>query len=122
MGKIKIKGLIENKQENTKEKFETKGIKRENIISFISNDIKYKMDINPTKITLLRENDIFSHKLTFIKNKETDSEYYIKEYDTTLIIPMITKKIDYDDNKIKIIYLIKETMNEHVFILEMSEK
>ena len=53
--KIKVKGHLKNLTDNTEELIETDAIKKANVISYIDNKTKYKILVDSTKITLIRE-------------------------------------------------------------------
>ena len=96
--KIKVKGNLQNLTENTEELINTKGIKNSNIISYIVDDTKHKLILDDNKITLLRENDEFSHGMIFIENMTTPSEYYLKESNYSLEFNILTTKLIFDNN------------------------
>ena len=77
--KIKVKGHIKNLTEKTKEIIDTKGIKKDNTISYIHCDIKNKITIKENQVIMIRENQEFAHKIIFELSKEKTSEYYLKE-------------------------------------------
>lgn len=120
--KIKVKGYLENIGKNTKETIDTLGIKNKYNVIYNFNNIKHKIIFNKKNILLIRENEDFIHNFNFELSKETDSEYYIKEYSTNIDVPIITNKLIISDNSIEIEYLIKETNEQYRFVLEMSDK
>lgn len=120
--KIKVKGYLENIGKNTKETIDTLGIKNKYNVIYNYNNIKHKIIFNKKNILLVRENEEFIHNFNFELSKETDSEYYIKEYSTNIDVPIITNKLNISDNSIEIEYLIKETNEQYRFVLEMSDK
>lgn len=119
--KIKVKGNLQNLTENTEELINTKGIKNSNIISYIVDDTKHKLILDDNKITLLRENDEFSHGMIFIENMTTPSEYYLKESNYSLEFNILTTKLIFDNNKINITYKILESENNYNYVLEVSD-
>ena len=106
----------------TEEIIDTFGIKNKNTISYIYNDIKHKIIITKESIILIRENNDFNHELIFKLNTMTKTEYYIKEYNTSIDIYIKTTKINTSDYKIEINYEIEDTRDNYLYILEMSEK
>ena len=120
--RIKIKGYLENITENTKEIIDIIGIKNKNNLKYKYNDTNYKIIINDNKIELIRENDNFIHKFIFEAKKETDTIYFIKEYNTDLVIPIMTNILNILDDKIEIIYKILDSNEEYKFLIEMRQE
>ena len=119
--KISIKGYLKNITENTQELIDTTAIKNKNKISYIINDIKHIVLIENEKITLLRENNEFSHRMIFIENSTISSEYYLKESFYSLDFNVETTKLIINNNKIDITYKIIESENICNYVLEMSD-
>lgn len=119
--KIKVKGYLKNLTENTKELIDTKGLKNANIISYIINNTKYKLILDKSQITLLRENEEFSHGMIFEKNTKHSSEYYLKESKYSLEFNVLTTNLTIEKNKIDITYKILESENIYNYVLEMSD-
>lgn len=119
--KIKVKGYLKNLTENTEESIDTQAIKNSNVISYIIDNIKYKLIIDNNKVTLLRENEEFSHGMIFKNNIKYKSEYYLKESNYSLEFNIITTKLIIDKNKIDITYKIIESENIYNYVLEMSD-
>ena len=119
--KISIKGYLKNITENTQELIDTTAIKNKNKITYIINDIKHIVLIENNKITLLRENNEFSHRMIFIENSTILSEYYLKESSYSLDFNIETTKLIIKDNKIDITYKINESENICNYVLEMSD-
>lgn len=119
--KIKVNGYLKNITENNKEIINTKGIKSSNIISYIIDNTKHKIIIENNKITLLRENDEFSHGMIFEENKTIQSEYYLKESNYSLEFNILTTKLILDNNKIDITYKILESETIYNYVLEVSD-
>lgn len=119
--KIKVKGYLKNLTENTKDLIDTNGIKNSNIISYIIDNTKYKLILEDSKVTLLRENNEFSHGMIFIKDKINPSEYYLKESNYSLEFNIETTKLIIDKNKIDITYKIIESENIYNYVLEVSD-
>ena len=119
--KIKVKGYLKNITEKTTELIDTNGIKNNNTISYIIDNTKYKLILEDSKITLLRESNEFSHGMIFIENKINPSEYYLKESNYSLEFNIETTKIILDNNKIDITYKIIESDNIYNYVLEVSD-
>lgn len=119
--KIKVKGYLENLTENKKDLIDTKAIKNSNTISYIIDKTKYKIIIGKNKITLLRENDEFTHGMLFEENKTNKSEYYLKESNYSLEFNILTTNLSIDKNKINITYKIIESDNIYNYVLESSD-
>lgn len=120
--KIKIKGYLKNITENTTENIDTYAIKNKNKISYINNNTKYNISITKEKIILKRESDEFIHGMIFLPEKETETEYYIKQLNASLNIKILTTKIEQDDHKIQINYKNIDTDNKYIYLIEMSDK
>lgn len=118
--KIKVNGYLENKKNNSKEIIDTFGIKNKDNITYYYNDTRYKFNIKNNKLTLVRDNQDFTHSFIFELNKETKSEYYIKEFSTKLDVYLITTKLKIADNRIEINYKIKDTDDEYIYVLDLE--
>lgn len=119
--KIKVNGYLRNLTENTEELINTKAIKNSNVISYVMDNTKYKLILDKTTITLLRENAEFSHGMIFKENTTTSSEYYLKETNYSLEFNILTTKIILNKNKVDITYKIIESENIYNYVLEMSD-
>lgn len=119
--KIKVKGYLKNLTENTKELIDTKGIKSNNIISYIIDNTKYKLTIENKKIFLLRESNEFIHTMTFEENTTYPSEYFLKESKYSLDFNIKTIKIIINKTKVNITYKILESENAYNYVLEVSD-
>ena len=119
--KIKIKGYLENTTENTKEFIDILGIKNKNKISYIIDKTKYKLEIFSSKLILTRENDEFIHGMVFELNKETMTEYYIKDINSSLSLKLLTTKLEISENIIEINYKISDNDNKYIYLIEMSD-
>ena len=60
--------------------------------------------------------------IVFKPNKITKTEYYLKEYNTSIDIQIKTNKININEEIIEIDYTIIDTKENYLYILEMSEK
>lgn len=120
--KVKINGFLKNITEKETEIINTFGIKKDNTINYISNDIIYKLIIENNKITLQRQNDEFSHEIKFEKDKINKSEYFLKELHHSLEFNIETINIKILQDKIDIEYKIKETENIYNYVIELSDK
>lgn len=120
--KLKVKGKLLNLTENTIDLIDTNGIKNNNEISYINNNIKHKIIMKDKKITLLRENNEFSHGMIFEKNNTHPSEYYLKESNYSIEFNIKTNKMIIENNKIDIIYEVLESKTIYNYILEVSDK
>ena len=119
--KIKVKGYLKNITEKTTELIDTNGLKNNNIISYIIDNTKYKLILEDSKITLLRESNEFSHGMIFVEGNTNPSEYYLKESNYSLEFNIETTKIILDNNKIDITYKILESDNIYNYVLEVSD-
>lgn len=120
--KIKIKGYLNNLTENTKEFIDTTGIKNKNKITYIKDNIKYKLEKYPDKIILIRESEEYLHSMIFELNKETETNYYIKEFNSNISLKITTNKLDITENKIEINYKVADNNDEYIYLIETSDK
>ena len=119
--KIKVKAKLTNLTENKEDLINTNGIKNSNIISYVNDNIKHKIILDNNKVTLLRENNEFSHGIIFEENNTNNSEYYLKESKYSIEFNIQTIKLIIEKNKIDITYKIIESENIYNYVLEMSE-
>lgn len=117
--KINIKTNLTNITENTNEINELKAIKNKNTITFMIENTKNKIIINNNELVLIRDNPEFSQKIIFTSGKETKSEYFIKEYNTTLNINILTTNLTILPDKIKISYKIVDSEELYDYQIEI---
>lgn len=62
--------------------------------------------------------------MTYDLSKPTKSEYYLKEYNTSLFFSIRTTSLEIKENYLKISYQIEENdeINEYIYLLEMSDE
>ena len=120
--KIRIKGYLKNINENNINEIDTFGIKRNNIISFIDNDVKHKIIIKDNIITLLRENEEFINNIKFSKGKKYISEYCLKENNFTVELNIETIDLKFSDNLLLIKYVVIESNEIYEYKIELSDK
>ncbi len=101
MSKISLHIRLVNKEDKTDLKWETVGIKRDNIIIYNEDTIKVKIDLD--KNTLTRENNDYLIELDFNNNK---AFYTLKKYLNRLELDLKTKKVETNNENIKINYII----------------
>ncbi len=118
--KIKVKGYLKNITENTKEIISTNAIKNKNKLTYIDNETSHIIEIKDKKIILIRENQEFIHKFIFDIDNITKSEYYIKEFNTSIDVSIKTTKISQTPNRISIDYEIIDNKNKYIYILDME--
>ena len=119
--KIKVKAKLINLTEKKEDLINTNGIKNSNIISYVNDNIKHKIILDNNKVTLLRENDEFSHGIIFEENNTNNSEYYLKESKYSIEFNIQTIKLIIEKNKIDITYKILESENIYNYVLEVSD-
>ncbi len=118
--KIKVKSTLKNLTEKTEEINETYAIKNKNKLTFHDDFSINKLNIIDDNIRFIRENDDFIHTFNFVINKETISEYYIKEYANSIEVKIKTTKLIITDKKIEINYIVKDSNEEYNYILDME--
>lgn len=119
--KIKLKGYLKNINQNTTEIIDVNAIKNKNTINYKINDILHKITIKNNKLFLSRNNNEYSYELIFELNKETNTEYYIKELNTSIDIRIKTTKLLIKDNKIEINYTVIDSDEKYLYLIEMSD-
>ena len=119
--KVKIKGKLNNITNFESIDIDTHGIKNKDHIIFKNDDIKYTIKYKNNDIILIRESNEFINQFKFIEGKKTNSEYYIKEYNTNIDVEIMTNKVIINDNYIEINYKIIDNDNSFMFILELRE-
>ena len=120
--KIKVKGYLENIEEKNKISFNTFAIKNKNTITYINDETKITINVQNNKLIMTRDNQEFSHQSIFELNKEYETEYYIKELNSSIFIPIRTTNIKITDNIIEIHYTNISSNEEFIYVIEMSEK
>ena len=105
--KIKIKANLKNKNEN--HKYEGKGIKNKNVITYNDQNVITKV-IFDNIITVERKKDYFL-KIYFKEGINLEGEY-ITNYGK-LKVDVYTKKLNIEKNNLKVIYDLKIN-NEYI--------
>ena len=120
--KIRIKGFLKDIDEGTITNIDTFGIKNKNKITYNEETVTNTILQEEDKLILIRENNEFKNILIFDLNKETISEYLLKENDLTIELNIKTNLVEIDDNYIKVRYLVIDSDNEYEYNIEMSDK
>lgn len=120
--KIKVKGYLKEIDEGIITNIDTFGIKNKNKITYNEETVTNTILQEDNKIILIRENDEFKNILIFDLNKETISEYLLKENDLTIELNIKTNLVEIEDNYIKVRYLVIDSDNEYEYSIEMSDK
>lgn len=124
---MKLKCLIDYKIINPDETIEKNNIDA----IYEDNKMSYKDDVDSMNITINEDNivmtkDNFSSTTTlnFIKDKKTDSEYFIKSLNSKLNVKVKTNILEITDNKIYIEYEIwfeEEYSGKFIYDLYIKE-
>lgn len=120
--KIRIKGFLKDIDEGTITNIDTFGIKNKNKITYKEETVTNTILQEEDKLILIRENDEFKNILIFDLNKETISEYLLKENDLTIELNIKTNLVEIDNNYIKVRYLVIDSDNVYEYNIEMSDK
>ena len=120
--KIRIKGFLKDIDEGTITNIDAFGIKNKNKITYNEETVANTVLQEDDKLILIRENDEFKNILIFDLNKETISEYLLKENDLTIELNIKTNLVEIEDNYIKVRYLVIDSDNEYEYSIEMSDK
>lgn len=118
--KIKVKGYLKNITDNEIVKFDEKGIKNNNKVTYSSDNIKHIIKINDNSIVLIREGNDFINTFVFDKNKST-CNYFLKDNNYDVDIDIKTNMVNYDNDYIIIRYVIVDSNCEYEYKLEMSD-
>ncbi len=119
--KIRIKGYLKNNEERECFDIDTIAIKEKNKITYKEDDIKNTIHLNDDEIILIRENKEFKNILIFKENKDTITQYLLKENGVNLELNIKTISLIKKDNLIEIVYMVKETDNIYEYKIEMSD-
>ena len=120
--KIKVKGYLKDIDEGIITNIDTFGIKNKNKITYNEETVTNTILQEDNKLILIRENNEFKNILIFDLNKETISEYLLKENDLTIELNIKTNLVEIEDNYIKVRYLVIDSDNEYEYNIEMSDK
>ena len=120
--KIKVKGYLKDIDEGIITNIDTFGRKNKNKITYNEETVTNTILQENNKLILIRENNDFKNILIFDLNKETISEYLLKENDLTIELNIKTNLVEIEDNYIKVRYLVIDSDNEYEYSIEMSEK
>ncbi len=104
MSKILIHAILENQTENEQYKIETVGIKRENILQYQEQGIRIILTIEKEKIYMKRIQNESQLECTFDKTLTTEGIYDIKSVNMIFSIKVHTKKLQIQNNQIRIEY------------------
>lgn len=119
--KIKIKGFLKNITENKEEPIDTTAIKKESIINYKIDNTIYKIKYDNNKVIISRNNEKYSNEIIFDPKKEHNSEYFIKDLNTSINIKIKTNCLKIEKNKIEINYQVIDSNEEYLYLIEMSE-
>lgn len=103
MAKVIIKYKISSKKENVI-KDKTKGIKKDNIITYKEDETTVSILLEKGIISIERENDKMHLNLKFEENKSYVTDYLIKDLGFNFKVDTRTKKLMISENKISILY------------------
>lgn len=103
MAKVIIKYKISSKKENVI-KDKTKGIKKDNIITYKEDETIVSILLEKGIISIERENDKMHLNLKFEENKSYVTDYLIKDLGFNFKVDTRTKKLMISENKISILY------------------
>lgn len=118
--KIKVKGYLKNITDSEIIKFDEKGIKNNNKVTYSSDNIKHIVKINDDGIMLIREGSEFINTFVFNKNKSS-CNYLLKDNNYDVDIDIKTNMINCDNDSIIIRYIIVDSDCEYEYKLEMSD-
>lgn len=103
MAKVIIKYKISSKKENVI-KDKTKGIKKDNIITYKEDETIVSILLEKGIISIERENDKMHLNLKFEENKSYVTDYLIKDLGFNFKVDTRTKKLMISENKISVLY------------------
>ena len=118
MSKLNIKTKLKTKENNLK--YNLKGIKNNNKISFVENNIKVNMYIEKDSIKIIRKTEEYEMELCFKQSLTITGKYDIKNIGI-LEIKTDTKKLIIEEGKIYIEYILyvnKENLGLNTYEIE----
>ena len=121
--KINLKSTLKNITENEQSIDKTIAKKEKNKITYQINDENYiikKISLN--KLILVRSNNAIECIMLFEKNKNTTSQYHLKEDAYTIEIEIKTTKLEISDHQIIIKYTVIDSNTNYEYKIEMSEE
>ena len=91
------------------ESFDILGIKKDNTLTFMENDIKFKINIKENDVELIRENN--EYKLKIILSNDAHATYELKNVNVgKLNIDIKLLKLDIKDHSIKAKYKLDDAL------------
>ena len=118
MSKVRINSTLINLTENEKTLYEGLGIKNDNKLQYIDNNIVVTL-ILKEDIILKRKSKEYEITMNF-KDNDSNGSYNIFEFNSNIPLEIITKKISKEINKITIeyrLYIDKELMGDYIYEL-----
>lgn len=122
MSRIRINSIIKSDENIIDKNFF--GIKRNNCIIYIEDNIKTSITISCDSLLLKRENKEYEIELIFDIRNNTNGYYMIKEYNKKLHLDIITSKLLIDLDKIEVNYEIKngdDILGKYEFVLKYKK-
>lgn len=123
MAKVKIKTILKNKTENEVVNGEFLGIKLDNKIKYIDNNVKTIISIISDGLIIDRIDSSYSLTLNLSKNKKTVLNYCVNDL-SPLILDVETNKLSINEKEIEVEYnlIIDSSFKlEFSFYLQMEE-
>lgn len=123
MSKIKVNALLHNKKDDKFFNSDVTGIKSNNTIKYIDNDVVVVISLDKDNISLKRRSDEYDIDMHFKENTLTEGKYNIKALGF-FNLKVFTSKLIIQDNKIEIEYEIQiEDNSKELFSykIEMEE-
>ena len=123
MSKIKVNALLHNKKDDKFFNSDVTGIKSNNTIKYIDNDVVVVVGINEDNISLKRRSDNYDIDMYFKENTLTEGKYNIKALGF-FNLKVFTSKLIVEDKKIEIEYEMQiEDNSKELFSykIEMEE-
>lgn len=116
--KIRINVIITNKTTKDTSNISCLGIKQDNKITYICDNIKNSIELLNNKIIIKRSSHNYQN---IIDLNNTNGKSTITIPEGTIKLLLDTKKIIKKENYIKINYIVKETNEEYELIIEIGE-
>lgn len=104
MNKILIKGYFKNSDTNDVINYNDTGFIMNNTIKFKHDNTDIKIKYINNNLCFIKEDEKSILKTSFLLKQNTISEYYIKQDDLKVEIPIYTNKIIYKNNIVEIEY------------------
>lgn len=110
-----LKTILQKEEEIIKNTYEAKY--ENNTITYLEEDILVKIEIKDN-IKIIRENDEYILEMVFKDSQTTNNKFILKENNYALDLPITTKKLQINKDKIEIEYEVNDEKNKFTVYME----